>query len=329
VRREDWGAHGALQSIWIRRSTACPGEDSVLLFSDWLLVQSLRPAEVSPVLLRRSRFAVGRFLGCAVFPQRAVPEAVKFPTFPLFEFGLRLEPFPTNPSRPCRSVANSSLGLCFPSALEDSEIHSLRVGAYPLRSARRVWLPSRRLTPSEPLPVLFHTGGALGIFPSELSPLARLPKRFRIGRTHLPFSPALLPPPEGFGPARRASVSGLRPLRESLANGHGISTPNAGCSLGFYPSRAFRWEPCLGFRPGSSHVLGAAGGEPPTLPAPQSLTNSHLAKIEAEDESPTSHEATLLGFSHRHKPVHLSEAASGLWVHLTPRQALLPAGRRS
>jgi hypothetical protein len=92
----------------------CVLEDAVLLLADWLLVQSFRPAEVTPVLLRRSRYAVGRFLGYAVFLQRAVPESVKKPPNPLFEFGLRLEPFPTKPSRPCRSVANSSHGLCFP-----------------------------------------------------------------------------------------------------------------------------------------------------------------------------------------------------------------------
>jgi len=49
----------------------------------------------------------------------------------------------------------------------------------PLRSARRVWLPSRRLTPFDPVPVLFRTGGAHGIRPSEPSPSARYRRRFR------------------------------------------------------------------------------------------------------------------------------------------------------
>lgn len=43
----------------------------------------------------------------------------------------------------------------------------------PPTSAFRVWLPSARLTPSEPGPVFFRTGGALGIHPSELTPPAR------------------------------------------------------------------------------------------------------------------------------------------------------------
>jgi hypothetical protein len=78
-------------------------------------------------LVRRSRFAVGRFLGFAVFLQRTVPESFRIPAVPLGELCLRLEPSSTKPSRPCRSAANSSHGLRFPSALEDSEIHSLRV----------------------------------------------------------------------------------------------------------------------------------------------------------------------------------------------------------
>jgi hypothetical protein len=76
------------------------------------------------------------------------------------------------PSRVCRrkpgpgSHPDSSHALSRASALQPG----------PLRSARRVWLPSRRLTPSEPLPGLFRTGGALGIYPSELSPAGRFPR---------------------------------------------------------------------------------------------------------------------------------------------------------
>jgi hypothetical protein len=37
------------------------------------LVQSVAPAEVPPLWVRESRFAVSRCLGCAVFPQRILP----------------------------------------------------------------------------------------------------------------------------------------------------------------------------------------------------------------------------------------------------------------
>jgi hypothetical protein len=42
-----------------------------------VLVQSSRPVSVSPLWVRRSRFAVGRFLGCAVFLTPARPFTVK------------------------------------------------------------------------------------------------------------------------------------------------------------------------------------------------------------------------------------------------------------
>jgi len=60
--------------------------------------------------------------------------------------------------------------------------------AGPLSSARRVWLPSRRLTPSAPGPALFHAGGALGIRPSELPPPDRYRERFRPGAPTCRFS---------------------------------------------------------------------------------------------------------------------------------------------
>jgi hypothetical protein len=37
-----------------------------------LLVQSSEPCEVSALLVLRSHFAVGHFLGCVVFPRKAV-----------------------------------------------------------------------------------------------------------------------------------------------------------------------------------------------------------------------------------------------------------------
>jgi hypothetical protein len=47
------------------------------LLSDWLLVQSFQPAEVVPVSVELSRFAVGRFLGFAVFPQQTPPGTLR------------------------------------------------------------------------------------------------------------------------------------------------------------------------------------------------------------------------------------------------------------
>ena len=121
-------------------------------------------------------------------------------------------------------------------------------------SAFRVWLPSWRLTPSAPLPVLFHTGGALGIHPSELPPPARYPVRFcpeaptyRLScRCYRCRKQRAGPTGRGFWASTLAGVPGSR---------RGISTPTAGCSLGFHPSRVFRPKPGSGFRPTSSHAL--------------------------------------------------------------------------
>jgi hypothetical protein len=86
--------------------------------------------------------------------------------------------------------ADSSHGLPHP-------FSTLRLGGplttglpHPLRSALRVWSPSRRLTPSEPQPVFFRTGGAHGIHPSELSPLTRYP-RVSARKDPLTVSPAV------------------------------------------------------------------------------------------------------------------------------------------
>jgi len=98
------------------------------------------------------------------------------PTTPLFEFRLRLGPFPAKPSPPSRNQVGSSHGLCLPTAHEASKVHSSRAKACPLRSVLRVWVPSRRFSPFDAVPALFHAGGAHGICPSELSPLGRFPR---------------------------------------------------------------------------------------------------------------------------------------------------------
>jgi hypothetical protein len=74
---------------------------------DWLLVQSSSLTDVSPLLVKRSHFAVGRFLGCVVFP--SVSFARHFTassSSPLFELRLRQECYPAVPSR---SVATGRL----------------------------------------------------------------------------------------------------------------------------------------------------------------------------------------------------------------------------
>jgi hypothetical protein len=114
---------------------------------------------------------------------------------PLFEFRLPPEYYPAPPSRQAATRQLLSWTL-YPYSTSGTE-GPLHAGfACPLRSALRVWLPSRRFSPFDPVPALFHAGCAPGIHPSELSPLGRPPVRFRTCDTHLPFLPQVKPPTE-------------------------------------------------------------------------------------------------------------------------------------
>jgi hypothetical protein len=196
---------------------------------------------VSPLLVKRPRSAVGRSLGCAVFPGRARPDTVKAPGHPLFELASLQSLTQQHLASPPQQ-ASSPHGLLLPSAHSGSKVHSRGRCLCPLRSAFRVWLPSWRLSPFGPLPVLFRTGGAHGIRPSELPPPARSPRcRHREAPTYR-FARRCF----GRGddrPARQAAVSGLCPLRASLTTKRSVSTPAAGCSPGLPPSEALSREP--------------------------------------------------------------------------------------
>ena len=127
--------------------------------------------------------------------------------------------------------------------------------ACPLRSAHRVWPPSRRFTPLGALPVLFRTGGAPGLHPSEPN-LARGTRTLPPGSTHLPF-----PPSDETGaetPARLTGPQflGVGPLASSCLLDTGLACRRQRSSPGFFPSRAYRRRPGPGFRRDSSHALG-------------------------------------------------------------------------
>jgi hypothetical protein len=165
----------------------------------------------------------------------------------------------------------------------------------PLRSALRVSRPSRRLTPSEPVPVLFRTGGAPGIRPAELSPLGRFPLRFRNEWTHVPFNPSVIPPPKRWaGPTDRGFWAFTRP---GVPGGQNmISAPTAGCSLGLHPLRAVRLRPCPGFRPDSSHALHAYRSCDSYTPAPRSFDGLQLGPVRRTRQAEPRTEQPLQGF---------------------------------
>jgi hypothetical protein len=134
------------------------------------------PAAVSPALVRQSRSAVGTGLGCGVFPRRTRLVAIRYPARSSLRVHSPLEFCPANPTP--RAAARGILSWTFfPYSTSGYGGPSSREFHVPIRSTFRVWLPSWRLTPSEPLPALFHARSALGITPSELSP----PGRYRRG----------------------------------------------------------------------------------------------------------------------------------------------------
>jgi hypothetical protein len=89
---------------------------------------------------------------------------------------------------------------------------------------------------------------------------------FPSGRTHLPF-PLSVYLRQRHRPARQTAVPGFLPFRKSLAAERVISTPTAGCSPGFRPSRAStnalaRISPDLLSRASPDRAVHPGGGAP-------------------------------------------------------------------
>ena len=205
---------------------------------------------------------------------------------PLFGFCVPPESCPTLPSPP--AAANRHLSWAF------APYSTCRLGdplfaglPCPLRSALRVWLPSRRFSPAKPLPVLFHTGSAPGIRPSELSPPGRSP---HVSARPDPRAvhPAGAPiPPRRAGPAQTGRGFWALTLPRVPGDDAGFNSRAAGCSLGLFPSRVcgdglaraltrappsrFCWRPPYGERPPAPRSLSVAA-----LSRPQSSAGRRL-----------------------------------------------------
>jgi len=115
------GARCALQSFQPRCSpgsvTAEPASSQ-----NWLLVQSFRPAEVSPLLVLRSHCAVGHFLGCVVFLQRTARSQLSKRYILSSSFAF-LQSFAQRDLVRPPQQAHTSHGLSFPSAHQDLAVH--------------------------------------------------------------------------------------------------------------------------------------------------------------------------------------------------------------
>jgi hypothetical protein len=209
-------------------------------------------------LVLQSHFAVGHFLGCVVFPHRAVLAAFsnQYTLSSSFAFlqsltqhSLARRPQPTS----------SSLGLLLPTALEDPEVHwpqtlptsaTFRLqglvtlwAAYSFR-ARAGFISRRRRSWDSPF----------GAFASR-----KVSAAFPGGRTHIPFRRTGAPGAESAGPAQWTAVFGLLPFRESLAAAAGLVQRLLVAPLGFT-------------------LLGSAGGD-----LAQALTRTPPARFADAD----------------------------------------------
>jgi len=191
-----------------------------------------QPAEVPPVLVRRSRLAVGHFLGFAVFPRQARGPQLSNRANLSSSLALRQSitqrtlagrPQPPAPlmgfcslqhSRVRRSTAR---GLAWSATFRPQGLVTLSA-AYSLR-AQAGLISYRRRSWDSPF----------GAFSSR-----KVSARLRTEAPTYRFSCRCYRH-RSSEPARQAAVSGLLPLRESLATGRGINAPTAGCSLGFLP----------------------------------------------------------------------------------------------
>jgi hypothetical protein len=153
--------------------------------------------------------------------------------------------------------------------------------ACPLRSALRVWLPSRRFAPFEPLPVLFHTGGAHGITPSKRSPLARYPNVSARKHPHtvsLDVSPAAGAAGRPAEPRFLGFSPGQSPLRPSTF----LARRPPGAPLGFAllgpTSASLAWA----FTPAPLTRSHGLEPEDPIPSAPQSINRLPLDLVHRE-----------------------------------------------
>jgi hypothetical protein len=225
----------------------CPSECSAWLLDpgclylgpssrDWLLVQSSSLTGVSPILVRRSHFAVGRFLGCVVFqPARFAGHFSVSRSSPLFELRLRSEYYPALPSP---SVATDRLlSWAF-----------VPYSTCRIRGSLHAGLPARHVPPSG---FGYPLDGLHPLIPCRFcfAPAALMGftlRSFLLSKGIRCFSHSDEPTyrfscrcsrRRSDGPAQQAAVSGFQPFRESLAIDKGLIHRSLDAPLGFRPSR--------------------------------------------------------------------------------------------
>jgi hypothetical protein len=166
-------------------------------------------------------------------------------------------------------------------------------------------------------------------FPLRSVPLSEGTRAFPPTSTHIPFHLTVLPPPERrAGPPSRGSWASTLP-RVPRAR-RVINAPTAGYSLGVLPFEGLPAKALSGVPSGllsrasqPMHPKGDARVHLRVSIGLRLVPSENPASLRRPDGT------TLLGFPCQYDPTHSSEPASGLWVHLSPRRALLPTDRWS
>jgi hypothetical protein len=197
------------------------------------------PSQVSPLWVRRSRFAVGPYLGCAVFPDRGPPIVVQAISFILSSSCAFLQSFTQSTLAVRPQPVGSSLGLSFPSAhvrIEDPLFVSLAGTHWGPPSG--FGYPRDGLRPSIPGRSCFIPAALLG-FPLRSSALTGRPNV--IERTGPPTVPPVVAPTTfAVGRPDGLRFLGFAPGESSSRRRVCLALPPRETPLGFVPSRVLR-----------------------------------------------------------------------------------------
>jgi len=160
------------------------------------------------------------------------------------------------------------------------------------------------------VPVVFRTGGAPGIHPSELSPSGRYPTRFRVEEPTYRFA-CQYTCTEGTGRLDRPRFLGFDPSGSPWRPGVLLTRGPLDAPLGF-SLLGLPQTPWPGFRPASSRALSRSGLFTRAA-APQSINQRPLRSDLPNGKPQGSTRAPFLGFRTCLNPEHSNAHPSGLF----------------